>query len=79
MAGKLVGWLKIENNREAALALLTVASALLGGGWFLYDRLFPPAGTAAAPRSRSRSAATRGRCSRWPRAASRWWPGPARW
>ena len=41
MAGKLVGWLKIENNREAALALLTVASALLGGGWFLYDRLFP--------------------------------------
>ena len=41
MAGKLVGWFKTENNREAVLALLTVATALLGGGWFLYDRLFP--------------------------------------
>ena len=36
-----LGWLKIENNREAALALLAVATALLGGGWFLYDRLVP--------------------------------------
>lgn len=32
-------WLTRPNNREAVLAMVTVTSAVLGGGWFLYDRL----------------------------------------
>ena len=60
--GELLGWLKIEDNREAALALLTVVTALLGGGWFLYDRLFPS--QRAARCSRLRSAVARVKCSR---------------
>jgi hypothetical protein len=43
VATEILDWLKAEDNREAVLALLAVATALLGGGWFLYDRLFPGA------------------------------------
>ncbi len=41
---RALAWLTNKDNREAALALLALVSALLGGGWFLYDRfLAPPA------------------------------------
>jgi hypothetical protein len=38
--GKRLDWLTIQGNREAVLALLSMVTALLGGRWFLFDRLF---------------------------------------
>jgi tetratricopeptide (TPR) repeat protein len=40
VGSEILDWLKTEDNREAVLALLALATALLGGGWYLYDRLF---------------------------------------
>ena len=44
MLGRVLTWLTAKDNREAALAALTLVTALLGGFWFLHDRLFPPEG-----------------------------------
>ena len=39
MALNPIPWLKIKDNREAALAVVTITTALLTGGWFLYGQL----------------------------------------
>lgn len=44
---RLVAWLTGKDNREAVLALLTVATTVLGGGWFLYDGFAAPPPVAA--------------------------------
>ena len=45
----LVDWLKAKDNREAVLAFLTVATTVLGGGWYLYDRLSGPGSDSNSP------------------------------
>lgn len=34
-----IPWLKTKDNRDAALAVVTITTAILTGGWFAYQQL----------------------------------------